>query len=61
MEFIAGPLAGNPQRLGRPLVGPFLGHHSARRGGYRVIYVIDEEGQRIDVVHIDHRASGYRP
>lgn len=61
IEFIAGPLADNPQRLGKPLVGPFLGHHSARRGSYRVIYVIDEDERRVDVVHIDHRAVAYRP
>lgn len=60
VEFIAGPLAGRPHPLGKPPLGPFRGHHSARRGAYRVIYVIDDEARRIDVLHIDHRAAVYR-
>jgi len=60
VEFIAGPLAENPQRLGKPLIGPLTGHHAARRGSYRVIYVIDEDARRLDVVHVDHRSAAYR-
>lgn len=60
VEFVAGPLADTPRRLGKSLMGPLQGHHSARRGGYRVIYVIHEDERRVDVVHIDHRASVYR-
>ncbi|MGH3611780.1 MAG: type II toxin-antitoxin system RelE family toxin [Pseudonocardia sp.] len=60
VEFVAGPLADNPHRLGKPLLGPPSGHHGARRGSYRVIYVIDDDNRRVDVVHIDHRTTAYR-
>lgn len=60
VEFIYGPLAANPHRLGKPLLGEFKGHHSARRGAYRVIYRIDDVQIMVDIVHIDHRAHAYR-
>lgn len=60
VEFIAGPLSDNSQRIGKSLIGPLVGHHSARRGTYRVIYVTDEDERRVDVVHIDHRSAVYR-
>ncbi|MDN5858095.1 MAG: type II toxin-antitoxin system RelE/ParE family toxin [Pseudonocardia sp.] len=42
METIAGPIAGNPHRVGKPLEAPYDGYHSARLGTYRVIYRINE-------------------
>jgi mRNA interferase RelE/StbE len=60
VEFIFGPLAENPYRLGADLRGQLAGLRSARRGSYRVIYKVDEERDRIDVVHIDHRGDVYR-
>jgi mRNA interferase RelE/StbE len=36
------------------------GLHSARRGDYRVIYRIDDEDRRVDVLAIEHRAEVYR-
>ena len=42
---------------GVTLRGQVAGLHSARRGSYRIIYHIDDELQRIDVVHIDHRGD----
>lgn len=60
VEFIYGPLRADPYRLGKPFVGEFKGHHSARRGAYRVIYRIDDARILIDIVHIDHRAQAYR-
>lgn len=57
VEFIVGPLADNPRRLGKPLIGPLDGCHSARRGAYRVVYRIDDPARRIDVRRIDHRAD----
>ena len=57
MEFVQGPLAVSPQRVGRPLLPPFEGQWSARRGQYRVIYEI-----RADTVYIrrvEHRADAY--
>jgi len=61
LAFIAGPLAENPQRVGKALGPPFAGMHSARRGSYRVIYGFDEEGHAVQILHVDHRANVYRP
>jgi mRNA interferase RelE/StbE len=60
VEFIFGPLAENPYRVGADLRGQLAGLRSARRGSYRVIYKMDEDQNRIDVVHIDHRGDVYR-
>jgi mRNA interferase RelE/StbE len=61
VEFIYGSLAASPQRVGKPLKLGLAGLHSARRGDYRVIYRINDDDQRIDVVAIEHRADAYRP
>jgi mRNA-degrading endonuclease RelE of RelBE toxin-antitoxin system len=58
-EFIRGPLAENPRRVGSPLRAPFAGYHRARRGEYRVRYRIDEEYHRVYVVDVDHRRDAY--
>lgn len=62
-EFVTGPLAQNPRRLGKGLTGQLAGYHSARRGSYRVVYSItditDDLGV-ITVVRIDHRRDVYR-
>ena len=60
LEFIFGPLAENPQRLGGELRDHLAGLRWARRGSYRVIYRIDDDHTRIEVVHIDHRRDVYR-
>jgi len=60
LEFIFGPLAENPQRLGGALRGQLTGLRSARRGSYRVIYRIDDDHTRIEVIDIDHRRDVYR-
>ncbi len=61
IEFIAGPLAENPQRLTKPLTGDLAGLRSGRRGDYRVLLQIHEDVKLILVVDIDHRAHIYRP
>ena len=61
VEFVYGSLAANPHRAGRPLKLGLAGLHSARRGDYRVIYRIDGQGHRVDVVAIEHRSDVYRP
>ena len=58
-EFLTGPLADNPRRLGKPLSGNLAGYHSARRGSYRVVYSITDNPRVITVVRIDHRRSVY--
>ncbi|MBA3798824.1 MAG: type II toxin-antitoxin system RelE/ParE family toxin [Geodermatophilaceae bacterium] len=60
VEFVFGPLADNPHRLGGPLRGQLAGLRSARRGSYRIIYHVDHEARRVDIVHIDHRGDVYR-
>lgn len=61
LEFCASALADDPQRVGKPLFGPFTGCHGARRGTYRVVYRIDEKTRTVQVLDIDHRADIYRP
>ena len=57
IEFIYGPLASNPQRVGKALRVNLEGLHSARRGDYRIIYRIDE---RVTIIAIEHRTDVYR-
>jgi mRNA-degrading endonuclease RelE of RelBE toxin-antitoxin system len=61
IEFLYGSLAAQPRRVGKPLRLDFEGLHSARRGDYRIIYRIDGEHHRVDVIAIEHRADVYRP
>lgn len=61
VEFLVGPLCGNPHRVGHPLQRELAGIWSARRGAYRVIYEIDDDEQLIDVLRIEHRSDVYRP
>jgi mRNA interferase RelE/StbE len=60
IEFIYGPLAGNPSRVGRPLRFELEGRYSAHRGDYRVVYRIDRSRRRVYVLAIGHRADIYR-
>ena len=61
VEFPYGSLAANPHSAGTPLKLGLDGLHSARRGDYRVIYRIDDQHHRADVVAIEHRSDIYRP
>jgi mRNA-degrading endonuclease RelE of RelBE toxin-antitoxin system len=60
VEFLYGPLAENPQRVGAPLRKPFEGQWRARRGQYRVRYSIDEARSVVYVLDISHRRDAYR-
>ena len=60
VEFIFGPLAENPRRVGKPLRGELGGLHSARRGDYRVVYGIVADPGTVEVLHIDRRSGVYR-
>ncbi|WP_408640957.1 type II toxin-antitoxin system RelE family toxin [Streptacidiphilus rugosus] len=63
-EFISGPLAQDPRRVGKPLLEPLKGIWSAGRGAYRVLYRLDDSARVVRVVRverIDHRADAYRP
>ena len=61
LEAIFGPIAQNPQGLGKPLVGELEGLHSARRGDYRIIYEIFQENQAVLIHRVQHRRDVYRP
>lgn len=60
IEFIYGPLADEPHRVGRPLRFELEGKHSAHRGDYRVVYRIDDPRRVVLVLTIGHRADVYR-
>lgn len=59
-EFIMGPLAENPRRVGKLLRNELAGTYSARRGEFRVIYDIDDGRIRVEVIAIRHRRDVYR-
>jgi mRNA interferase RelE/StbE len=61
LAAIFGPIAENPQRLGKPLLGELEGLHSSRRGDYRIIYEIFEEEDTVLIHRIQHRRDVYRP
>lgn len=60
VEFISGPLAGNPHRLSKPLRNDLEGLRSARRGDYRILLRVDDDHHTVLIVDIDHRAHIYR-
>jgi mRNA-degrading endonuclease RelE of RelBE toxin-antitoxin system len=55
-----GPLALNPQRLGKQLRFDLEGWWSARRGDYRVVYRIRESEAIVEIGWIKHRGEAYR-
>jgi mRNA interferase RelE/StbE len=61
IEFIYGPLAETPQRVGHSLRFQLEGLHSARRGDHRIIYRIDQARQNVIIEAIGHRSDIYRP
>ncbi|MDR1825922.1 MAG: type II toxin-antitoxin system RelE/ParE family toxin [Bifidobacteriaceae bacterium] len=60
-EFIQGPLAQDPFRVGKPLDLPMAPRYSARRGEYRIIYQILGHILVVQVVSIRHRRDSHRP
>jgi mRNA interferase RelE/StbE len=60
VEFLFGPLAADPHRVGAPLRAPFTGQSRARRGEYRVRYRVDDAHGIVYVLDIDHRRDAYR-
>lgn len=59
-EFIRGPLAENPQQVGKPLRGRLEGRFSARRGEFRLLYRVFDDRVVVRVIHIAHRRDVYR-
>lgn len=60
VEFLYGPLADKPHRVGAPLRKPYEGHWRARRGEYRVRYTVDDALAEVFVLDISHRRDAYR-
>jgi mRNA-degrading endonuclease RelE of RelBE toxin-antitoxin system len=60
LEFITGPLLDSPRKVGKPLREPFSPAFSARRGSYRVIYLIDEGTRTVTVTAVTRRGDAYR-
>ena len=56
-ELIQGDLRAKPQIAGKPLLDPYLGEWSARRGTYRIRYRFDDK--TVTVLHIRPRSTAY--
>ncbi|MBH0781555.1 type II toxin-antitoxin system RelE family toxin [Nocardia bovistercoris] len=59
METVAGPIS-TPHRVGKPLVEPFDGFYSARRGTYRIVYRINDDKHAVEIHSVRHRRDAYR-
>ncbi|MCL2491019.1 MAG: type II toxin-antitoxin system RelE/ParE family toxin [Propionibacteriaceae bacterium] len=60
-EFMDSVLCAEPRRVGKPLVKPFDGYLSARRGAYRMICRIEDADHTVRVLTVGRRADVYRP
>lgn len=58
--FVTGPLVDNPRRMGTPLEPPLVPTYSARRGDYRVLYLIDDGTHTVRVTAVRHRSDACR-
>ncbi len=61
IDFMTGPLIGEPHRVGTSLRRELEGLHSARRGTFRILYRIDDAERVVTVVRVEHRSDVYRP
>ena len=59
-EFITGPLLDDPHRVGKPLDPPMAPAWTARRGTYRILYVVDDSHRIVEVTAVRHRSDAYR-
>jgi mRNA interferase RelE/StbE len=60
LETILSPIAENPGRSGKPLVGELAGLFSACRGDYRIIYEVPDADRVVLIHRIQHRGEVYR-
>lgn len=60
IEFAYGPLRENPHRVGKRLRAPLEDTFSARRGAYRILYLVDDEAGTVVIVSVEHRRDAYR-
>jgi mRNA interferase RelE/StbE len=59
-EFITGPLLDDPHRIGKPLDPPLAHAWTARRGSYRILYLLEVTNRVVEVTAIRYRADAYR-
>lgn len=59
-EFITGPLLDDPHRVGKPLDPPMAPVWTARRGTYRILYLLDDSHRIVEVTAVRHRSDAYR-
>ena len=59
-EFITGPLLDDPHRVGKPLDPPLAPAWTARRGTYRILYLVDDTHRVVEVSAVRHRSDAYR-
>jgi mRNA interferase RelE/StbE len=60
IEFVTGDLLRAPRRVGKPLRRELECRWAARRGSYRILYVIDDDRGVVIVVAAEHRRDVYR-
>lgn len=56
-EFITGALLDDPRRVGTALGASLAPAYSARRGDYRILYLIDRDARTVNVTAIRHRGD----
>jgi mRNA-degrading endonuclease RelE of RelBE toxin-antitoxin system len=62
LRFIDGPLAEDPWRVTKPLLGQFAGLRSGRVGtSYRVLVRVDEGSRVVHVLAVAHRSDVFWP
>jgi mRNA interferase RelE/StbE len=61
IEFAFGDLAAAQFRVGKPLARELSGYYGAHRGPYRLIYEIEQEALRVNILRVAHRGEVYRP
>lgn len=59
VEFVYGALAESPRRVGHELHLELAGRHAARRGTFRIIYLIDDDARRVTITDVNHRSDVY--
>lgn len=59
-EFVTGPLLEDPHQVGKPLNPPMAPAWTARRGTYRILYLLDDTARIVEVTAIRHRSDAYR-
>lgn len=57
-KLIQGDLRASPHVVGKPLMEPYLGEWSARRGTYRIGYRFDDK--TVTILNIKPRSTAYR-